>query len=149
MKPQDNVEVADYRVEDKSAPLYQGWHDWHSPLQHITLDGAPAPMTAWRLVALGALFAAALAAAGCNDGNGDAEAGSVRGVVVQVEARSLTELGFLDVREDSGFVWRFQPGSSYRGFTPSHLREHMVQGLGVTVVYHSEDGVLLIDDITD
>ena len=98
------------------------------------------------------MLAAWLAAAGCGgapaaDGEGPWE--SVRGLVVQVEARSLTELEFLDVEDDTGFVWRFRPGISYRGFTPSHLREHMVQGLPVTVVYRWKDDAPLMEDVTD
>jgi hypothetical protein len=94
----------------------------------------------------------ALVTAGCGDAS-SAEAGgpqeSVTGIVVRVEAASLTELEFIDVQDDTGFVWRFRPGDSYRGFTPSHLREHMVQGEPVTIVYEQSGDVLLMEDATD
>ncbi len=96
------------------------------------------------------MLAVWLAAAGCGDAaSDDGPRESVRGVLVRVEARSLTELEFLDVRDDTGFVWRFRPGLSYRGFSPSHLREHMVQGLPVTVVYRWKDDAPLMEDVTD
>ena len=96
---------------------------------------------------------AALAAAACGGGSASGEDGepreSVKGVVVRVEARSLTELEFIDVQDDTGFVWRFQPGEPYRGLMPSHLREHMVQGLPVTVMYCALGDVLVMEDVTD
>ena len=98
------------------------------------------------------MLAVWLAAAGCSGGattEVDVPRESVRGVVVRVEARSLTELEFMDVRDDTGFVWRFRPGIAYRGFTPAHLREHMVQGLPVTVVYRWKEGAPLMEDVTD
>ena len=98
------------------------------------------------------MLAVWLAAAGCAGGaapDDDGPQESVRGVVVRVEARSLTELEFLDVRDDTGFVWRFRPGIYYRGFTPSHLREHMVQGLPVTVVFRWSDDTPLMEDVLD
>ena len=102
----------------------------------------------WPTVVILAIW---LAAAGCGsaatDGEGPPE--TVTGAVVRVEARSLTELEFLDVRDGTGFVWRFRPGFSYRGFTPSHLREHMVQGLPVTVVYRWKGDTPLMEDVTD
>ena len=99
------------------------------------------------------MLAVWLSAAGCAGGAAHGRrrpAGSPSGAsVVRVEARSLTELEFLDVRDDTGFVWRFRPGISYRGFTPSHLREHMVQGLPVTVVFRWDDDTPLMQDVTD
>ena len=72
----------------------------------------------------------------------------VRGVILEVQATSLTDLGSLVVRDQSGATWSFE-GRGYRGVSPSHLREHMVQGLAVTVRYHEEQGSLVIDAITD
>lgn len=50
---------------------------------------------------------------------------TVRGAVVDLEARSLLELDWIDVVDDAGGRWHFSVGQ-YKGFTPSHLREHMV-----------------------
>ncbi len=104
---------------------------------------------AWPAVVL---LAAWLAAAGCAGGAATDDTGppqSVRGVVVRVEARSLTELEFLDVRDETGFVWRFRPGISHRGFTPSHLREHMVLAQPVTVIFRWNGDTPLIEDVAD
>jgi hypothetical protein len=60
----------------------------------------------------------------------------------------LVELSVLEPVDKPGTRWRFE-GRGVNGFTPSHPREHRLQGLSVTVRYHSENGVLVIDEITD
>lgn len=73
---------------------------------------------------------------------------SVSGVIVEVKAASLLELDTLTLEDSTGRRWSFQ-GRSYRRLTPSHLREHMLQGLPVTVVFRRDGDTLYIDDITD
>ena len=77
-----------------------------------------------------------------------ASARTVHGSIVGVEVRSLVELTSLELRDENGATWHFEAEGS-QGFTPSHLREHMLQGLSVTVSYHEEDGALMIDGIED
>ena len=72
----------------------------------------------------------------------------VRGTVIEVKASSVLELISLDVEDDRGRMWHFL-GGEFRGFTPAHLREHMMQGLPVTVKYREENTVFVIDEITD
>ena len=79
---------------------------------------------------------------------GEEKTGVVRGVVTGVEAMSLLELRSLDVEDEDGDTWHFE-ARGFKGYTPSHLREHMVQGLRVAVVYHKEKGAMVIDEITD
>ena len=76
------------------------------------------------------------------------QAAEVTGALVGVESPSLLVLDSLDVRDAAGHVWHFL-ADGYSGFTPSHLREHMVQGLPVTVRYRSEDGGLVLVEVTD
>ena len=73
---------------------------------------------------------------------------SVTGQVGEIEPASLLEVGALTVTDQAGRTWRFE-GRSYKGFTPSHLREHKLQGLPITVLFHREGSVLVIDDVTD
>ena len=74
----------------------------------------------------------------------------VRGMVQAVEPRSPLHIESLTVVDDEGVVWVFQGGTRTPvGFTPSHLREHMVLGEPVSVFYHAEGEALVIDDITD
>jgi hypothetical protein len=118
----------------------------------LTGSGAQRLRRAVGTGAAAAVWLAALGALSCG-GTGQTDAspsgsGEVRGAIVGFESRSLLEFDSVDVRDGSGVVWRFDAGS-YRGFTPSHLRDHMVQGLPVTVRYHAEDGVLVIDDLFD
>ena len=88
---------------------------------------------------------------------GDKEAGAnssepdnkwTTGVVLEIEAASLLELTALDVLDESGRRWHFVAGG-YKGFPPSHLREHMLQGLPVSVRYHESSGTLVMDEVTD
>ena len=72
----------------------------------------------------------------------------VRGVVIGVDSASISELRTLDVEDDMGEKWHFV-AMNYRGFTPSHLREHMLSGLPVSVTYHEEGGDFVIDEIVD
>ena len=74
----------------------------------------------------------------------------VRGLVVQVEARSLLELEFLTVEDANGTRWTFVArGQIPSDLTPSHLRDHMLQGLPVTVTFYRENGTLVLRDLAD
>ncbi len=73
---------------------------------------------------------------------------TVRGSIVGVEAGSVLELTSLELRDENGATWHFE-AEGYQGFTPSHLRQHMLQGLSVTVTYHEEEGILIIDGMED
>jgi len=100
------------------------------------------------------LAAAALAAVliggivACGGADEAPEISTVSGVVLEVSARSLTQIDVLTVRDESGATLDFQ-GGAYKGYSPSHLREHMLQGLWVTVLYREENGLLVIDEVAD
>ena len=85
--------------------------------------------------------------------SGDSEAGepeTVRGLIQEVKAKSLLELESLTIEDDSGVRWTFEArGKGFEGFTPSHLREHMVLALFVAATFHREDGVLVLDSLAD
>ena len=95
-----------------------------------------------------------LAIAGCSGGM---EAGptpvsvdTVKGLIRNVVARSPLELETLDVEDEKGTLWKFEArGKRLRLFTPSHLNEHMVLGIQVTVIFHSDDGAHILDDVID
>ena len=106
-----------------------------------------------RLVAIAALMSTMLftlvAACGETPPRTGAES-EVRGMVQAVEPRSLLDIESLTIVDDEGVVWIFQGGPrTPAGFTPSHLREHMLLGEPVSVFYHTEGETLVIDDITD
>jgi len=103
------------------------------------------------IVCLGTL----VIAAACNGGeseDGNDETQQVSGLITNVEARSLLELESLEVTDERGTVWKFQ--SSRRGlnggshdYTPSHLREHMVQGALIVITYIQNEEELTIVNI--
>ncbi len=78
----------------------------------------------------------------------------VRGLVTDVKARSLLELELLRVTDEQNTEWEFRQGrDSMTGaghdYTPSHLRQHMVQGVPIIVTYSEIDGVLTIVSISE
>lgn len=72
----------------------------------------------------------------------------VTGVVLDVTADSLELIEAFSVQDDGGARWDFR-AEGYRGWLPSHVRDHMVQGAPITVTYHEEDGALMVDQIED
>ncbi len=102
--------------------------------------------TARATVALPLLVAIALLAASCS--NSDALK-NVRGLLTDVQARSISQVETLTVEEQgTGKQWMFQTDGDI-GPTPSHLRAHMLQGEPVTVHYMERDGRLLAVKVTD
>ena len=72
----------------------------------------------------------------------------VTGVILDVVVGSLTQTQTFSVQDDSGAKWDFR-AEDYQGWPPSHLRDHMVQAYPVTVTFHEEVGVLVVDEIAD
>ena len=96
-----------------------------------------------------ALVTLACTASSVDDATGGDQE-SVHGLIQGVEAQSLLQLKSLDLIDDAGNTWHFEAkGKTFASFTPSHLNEHMLQGLRVTVVFHRDGEMLVMDDITD
>ena len=72
----------------------------------------------------------------------------ITGMIIKVKAESFETLNSISVKDESGKTWEFH-ANNFQGFTPSHLREHAIQGLPVTVKFHAENNKLIIDEITD
>ena len=87
---------------------------------------------------------------GDGDGPGASEA-VFEGLITSVEVRTLLDLESIEVTDDVGTSLVFHAGGQrFVEFTPSHVREHMLQGLGVIVTYRkSDDGTLHIVTIRD
>lgn len=94
-------------------------------------------------VIAGCLAALVLLLAACGD---DVE--SVRGVITEVQPRSLTEVAALFVEDSTGKPWRFETEGPI-DFTPSHLREHALTGQAITVYYRVQGDRLLAERVTD
>ncbi len=93
-------------------------------------------------------------AVACGGDDSTVEAGlEVTGLITDVTALRLLDLTSLDVRDAAGRTWRFAANrrtTSSSHLSPSHLRDHMVQGLSITVEYHEgDDGALVILDMRD
>ena len=89
--------------------------------------------------------------AACGGGGGPTEPDSprqVRGLIVLVTPRSLTELETLQIRDGDGKVWTFTTAGPVE-VTPSHLREHQLLGQSVVVTYVAKGNVLVAVKIED
>ena len=97
-----------------------------------------------------AAVAALLACANVVGCGGEPDVRTARGYVLRVESKTLLELDFVQVRTEAGETIELSArGKRFPGFSPAHLREHMIQGLPVTVSYHQENGELVLDDVRD
>lgn len=75
---------------------------------------------------------------------------TVHGFIQNVESKSLLELEAVEVVDEDGILWRAEArGILIPDFTPSHLNEHKVLGLKVTLTFYREGDVLVLTDITD
>ena len=109
----------------------------------------------WRQATLGLALMTFLAMAPACGGDSDQPSAApadeaVRGLIKEVKAASISELESLTLDGEDGTTWKFEAsGQKFAEFTPSHLREHMVLGLPITVTFHREDGSLVVDDLSD
>ena len=104
-----------------------------------------------RGAALALLVAVAAAAGACGGStDGAAEPESVRGHIVEVVPLGLLDLDSLTIEDSDGEQWHFEArGARFFNFSPSHLTEHMVQGLPVTVTFRRDGDALVASGIGD
>jgi hypothetical protein len=79
---------------------------------------------------------------------------SVRGVLLAVDALSLTKVNSFSVRDDAGQVWDFQAAPDFNAgathvMTPGHMRQHMALGDPVTVTYRTDGATQVALSATD
>ncbi len=96
---------------------------------------------------LAALLALGVVALGCQ-GQGPGAPQQVRGLLINVQASSITQTTGLTVRTDDGRELTFRVDKSV-DMTPGHLREHMTLALPVIVSYVQTPGGLLAVRIDD
>ena len=100
------------------------------------------------------LAAALLLAIACGGGQAtatadDGEAGrQVRGHILEVVARNITEIESVSIRDQDGRRWTFTT-EGYTGVTPAHLREHQLFGQQVVVSYVEREDRLVAVKIGD
>jgi len=81
-------------------------------------------------------------------GEGTESSGQVRGLVLDVQARSLMDIQSLTLRDSDGKLWLFM-GDTFEGMSTSHLRDHILGGSPVTVFYRQLGDNLVVTDISD
>ena len=97
-----------------------------------------------RMLLLAALVV--MTAASCGGGSDEK---TVRGLVTDVQASSITQVDSLTLREEgTGKLWTFQ-AKEHVGLTPSHIRQHILQGQLLTVHYEERRGQLFAVLVTD
>ena len=87
---------------------------------------------------------------GCNSevNRSSQETEIIRGLILEVNAKSLLDIESLTIVDNVGNKWNFN-AMGFRGFTPSHLNEHRVLGDPITVTFHRAEGALVIEEISD
>lgn len=99
------------------------------------------------------LTALAALVLGCGGGDGASSSGeerTIRGRLTDVRAASLLEVESITVETENGESYILEAGNRiFSGFTPSHLREHMLQGTLVTVTFHQEGERMVLNDVLD
>ena len=93
-----------------------------------------------------ALVIVLMAGAGCLGGSPDS--GAVRGLVIEVVDRNITEIETLRLRDDSGRLWTFDAEHNL-GMNGSHLRLHRALGESVLVTWTEKDGRLVATSVSD
>lgn len=97
-----------------------------------------------------ALALALATACGGNSGDRDNQSGGqVRGLIVEVLERNITEVQLLRIRDEAGKFWIFTGGLGFIGITSSHLREHQLLGQSVLVTYQDRGDFLVAVDLSD
>ncbi|MCL0105629.1 hypothetical protein M1N90_02585 [Dehalococcoidia bacterium] len=77
---------------------------------------------------------------------------SIDGLIVEVESQSLVEVSSITVVDRSGEEYMLYLEGNYGPFTPSHLREHMIAAVPISVEYIVTDekwNVIAIYDDSD
>ena len=88
----------------------------------------------------------AAGAMACGDTAGPTAA--VTGVVIDLSGDALNDIDSLILQDESGATWEFVL-KGQGGATASHLREHIVLGLPITVSFHEKGDELVVDRLED
>ena len=114
------------------------------------------PYTSIAFIALaGLVFVAVSCAGGTPDSTGSQTPqpdgfASVTGRIQDVKSSSFLAIGSVTLVDDEGVVWEFEGNDvAIPEFSPSHLRDHMLRGLPIVVVYRVEGGSLILVDVLD
>lgn len=75
--------------------------------------------------------------------------GQVRGMVLELVDRSITEVETLRVQDEAGKIWAFVGVEGFIGTSPSHVREHQLMGLSVLVTYVRKGDKLVATTVGD
>lgn len=78
----------------------------------------------------------------------EVRAEKVRGLVIQVQAATFTQIQAFSVRTDDGEIWEFIVEGDV-GITPSHLREHMALADPIIVSVRYQDGLNIATLVED
>ena len=83
------------------------------------------------------------------DNEKDSEVFSIDGLIIEVEALSLVETISITLLDNFGEEHKLFLEGNYRAFTPSHLREHMIFGMPVSIEYVVKEEKWKAIDISD
>jgi hypothetical protein len=93
-------------------------------------------------------------ASACSSQTAATNTQTVRGVLIDVQARGLQQLDSFTIRTADGQELTFVPGQNFNqgeahAMTPGHMRQHMALADPVTVTYRQENDRLVALSATD
>ena len=85
----------------------------------------------------------------CDSENENKIMNEVSGYVVDVESLSLKQLKSFELIDQSDNKFIFIVQGDLGEFSPSHMREHMLLGESVIVIYRTENGINIVESVND
>jgi len=92
------------------------------------------------------IFVLNIPIAACN--NNEDSLTKIHGLVTDVQAKNITEIETFSIRDDLGANWIFTTNGPLE-ITPSHLKQHMMEGDPVEVIFKKESVVPIAIHILD
>ena len=89
--------------------------------------------------------------ASCNPtdlNNHDQSIMEIRGHVLEIVPKNVSEFETLKVRAEDGQLYQFT-SDTFTGFTPGHIKEHQLFGQTLLVRFISRDGILVAITLED
>ena len=99
-------------------------------------------------LAIGGLVCLAVVSSSCGANTNPGAIQQVRGHVIEVVGRNITDVETVRILDSDGKTWTFTT-RGFVGFSPSHLVQHQLFGDTIEVRYTMENEVLIALEIVD
>ncbi|MQG16121.1 MAG: hypothetical protein FI698_04875 [SAR202 cluster bacterium] len=80
---------------------------------------------------------------------GDKPAEYMIGRLINIESSTITKIRSIKLIDSNQRIWKFDIEDEFGHFTPSHLKEHMISGDLIKVLFYSTKDSKIVLNITD